>query len=498
MADMREVGSVQSFNADGPRKLIPKKETFADVYSTHAPEKGKTKNYTKTRSVIEKLTGIQRPDAGGDLTVSTASFNLANNVIGAGLVGLPFVSQSSGVIPFVIFITVAGIGCSKTLDMLASAAVMAGTKIFEGIGLQAGGTAGKWATSFAVACNSYGACIAYLVLISSTAPVVGKLIGQEISPLYLQIGITLVVVLPLTLLKNLNALAASAIFSLIVYLVVGITAVVGIFTDHWYRDVGEVVVDGTPYLACPDVPMKWVGADPIIILSRVPTIIFALACHSNASPVFAELEDGKLSSMKKVDMLSIFMPWVLYTAVGVAGYISYGSNTFSSFLLNMRHCVCTEYKGDTCASVCNQHVCADDSLWSSILNSFFLLAVLTGFPSCHFALRKTMVAVMFGTEASFSWAVHIGIAFFNVALCLFIAVVAKDVSVVFNWAGSIASPLVAFILPGTFYVSLFKQNREIEDPDNVDTALGPVQGWAAAIFGVSMMCLGVGLQLFGA
>merc|ERR1719223_1363383 len=103
--------------------------------------------------------------------------------------------------------------------------------------MKAMGKAGSWSTSIAVAFQCYGAGIAYLVLISSTAPVVGKATGLDLDPVVLQIIITGVIVAPLCMLKSLNSLAASAIFALIVYLVVAITAMVGTVTDTWYEDV---------------------------------------------------------------------------------------------------------------------------------------------------------------------------------------------------------------------------------------------------------------------
>mmetsp|Transcript_67469 Transcript_67469/g.140994 ORF Transcript_67469/g.140994 Transcript_67469/m.140994 type:complete len:540 (-) Transcript_67469:120-1739(-) len=422
----------------------------------------------------------------GDMSISTASFNLANNVIGAGLVGLPYVVSSSGILPFLGFMTLSAGIATFTLHLLASCAEMAGRKNFEAVGVAALGSKGLQLTAIVVMMQCYGACIAYICLIASTAPVVGKALGiPALSGTVLQVLITVVMVLPLCLLKNLNALGSSAIFALIVYLLVAVTGVISFFTDDWHESNQESLN------LCPVGEPLWFGEGITSTVKNFPTIIFAFVCHTSALPVFAELKEPTVARMRVVNTYSVLMPYVLYMAVGLLYYFTYVNTAFSSVLMNLRHCYCKEFSGEHCNSACKLQECADDNLWASILNSGFLLAVVTGYPNVHYALRKSMIALVIGPQAEFSWPVHIGIGVGNVALTLFVALVLGDgVNVVFNWAGSICSPAVCFLLPSIFYLLLCKTPEAI-------AKFGGMRPWSflALAFGIVSMLVGVGLQL---
>lgn len=469
--------------------------TFQDVYEQGTRQFTRSFNrsfaprsFTRTTTLGGAADGDADPQDG--LSVATASFNLANSIVGAGLVGLCFVANSAGIIPFLAFMLFAGYGSTITLDMLAAGADMAGFKDYERIGIAAIGNPGKWATALSVCAQCYGACVAYLVLIESTAPVVGKVIGFELDAVYLQIGISMFVVLPMCILKDLRALAPTAMFALVVYLLVALYVIYSGFTDTWYTDVGEVPLgNGDVAKACPPGGIKWVGDSPMSIVKNFPTIIFAYVCHMTAPYIFLELNGGEVSAMNKVNRLSVSMAGFLYVCVGLFGYVAFTNNSFSSVLQNLRHCVCTEWAGDACQSTCNATVCKDDDILASILNAGFLLAVITGYPVVHFGLRKSLITMFWGTGQPFSWGIHNGIAIANVAGTLVVAISASNVSVVFNWAGSIASPMVAFILPCLFFIALLRLTGKTYE------TVGVRSGRLLLVIGLLMMVVGVAINV---
>merc|ERR1719215_260734 len=221
--------------------------------------------------------------------------------------------------------------------------MLGGIKDLEALVNKAIGPSGKVFCAVMVIFYTYGACIAYLVLIGNTAPVITSSIPalSSTTTFQLQLGITTVVVWPLCCLKSLSGLASFAMFALCVYMLIAVTVFLNTFLDDLYTRVGNVTdADGVVWSACPEIEVSQFATDFFSLLSRFPTIIFAFVCHPMCLPIFDELADGKAESMFTVNRISIGFSFCLYFAVGMCGYITNRANTFSAILLNTRHCVC--------------------------------------------------------------------------------------------------------------------------------------------------------------
>jgi len=429
--------------------------------------------------VIQSFGVIQPPGAGElDLpresfadqgsSIAGGTFNLANTIMGAALTGLPGVMMASGVVPFVTFMTISGAAGLSTLLMLVDVCnyMQAGKKDFQAVGKQAFGPLGLAFTAIATCLSCCGALTAYFVLVGTTSPVLSKFVGFDIPPRVFQILIATVLVLPLCLLKDISGLAPSSLFAMLVFILMAVASLSKAF-------IGDTYYTGADAIAW--FPDK-LGLGEI---SRLPTIVMAFNCQYAMLPIYQNLRGRRQGDMNTVCMAGIGSAYIVYMVVAIGGYFCYKQFTMDMILNNFRHC---KERGK------NELVCEDENVFFKILTALFLLAVLLGYPCVHFAMRKAQLALILGTDYSFQWPLHAGLAVVNILLTLSVALMVGDkVGEVFQWTGAVASPLISFILPSWFSVKIWWQAGQ----------RGPklILGSVMLLYGCTVMCLGVTCNL---
>jgi len=279
-----------------------------------------------------------------------------------------------------------------------------------------------------------------------------KLFAITVNPTYLQIGAAVGLCYPLCLLKDLNLLSY---FSFLAFCAFSTVAGYAVYTWVSMEHAGTL----SWYANMPggNDPINWWDFK-LTAIDRMPTIIFAFVCHTACLPIYSQLHTPSKERMCTVNASSVSLAFLIYVATGVFGYLVYKGATLQNLMLNFRHCEevakGVEKGGETCK---------DELYFVSVLNAAFLVAVLIGYPSVHFPTRRAIIALIWGEEAEFSWPVHIVVATVTVAATLALAIFLQDdISFAFSWTGSVASPLLVFILPSLFYWRILgKQRRSL-------------------------------------
>lgn len=420
-------------------------------------------------------------------------FNLANTIMGSALTGLPYVVKASGVIPYVVFLSISAyVGyTSITFLVLACAYLPAGKKDFQLLGETAFGAAGLKLTAISTVLSCFGALISYIVLIGIQIPLICTILGLNISAEKMQLLLSLGLILPLCLLKDISLLSPTSFLAIVVFLTLACTGVGSfLFQDEFYssdtaQDLG--VLDDT-------VGIQWFPQGfGLSEMSQFPTIIMAFNCQYAFLPIVAGLPGYQPDSMKKVGVGGMLAAYSIYASLGVCAYLAFRGHTENMILLNFRHCVqiCTAAGTEiaNCPKGNLEHQCADDNRFITLLNGLFLFAVLMGFPCVHFALRKAQIALTIGMDADFSWRIHSGLAVTNVVVALVIALaVGRDVSVVFRWTGAVASPMLSFVLPSFYYYKVLQKNKVPQSSEQVKCM-------AVLSYGILVICVGVTCNL---
>ncbi|RXM29929.1 Sodium-coupled neutral amino acid transporter 2 [Acipenser ruthenus] len=278
-----------------------------------------------------------------------------------------------------------------------------GSLIYEKLGEKAFGWPGKLAAFLSITMQNIGAMSSYLFIVKYELPeVIRAFMGLEentgewyLNGNYLVVVVSLAIILPLSMLKNLGYLGYTSGFSLTcMVFFLGVTAY------------------------------------------TIPILAFAFVCHPEVLPIFSELKDRSRKKMQNVSNISITAMLVMYMFSALFGYLTFYGNVEAELL----HTFTKVYRFDTLLLMVRLAV---------------LIAVTLTVPIVLFPVRSSITTLLFAGR-EFSWIRHFLIAVvllvFNNLLVIFVPTI-RDI---FGFIGSSAATMLIFILPAAFYIRLVK------------------------------------------
>ncbi|KAH7081144.1 transmembrane amino acid transporter protein-domain-containing protein [Paraphoma chrysanthemicola] len=276
---------------------------------------------SSTGSLGGRRRGRGKKDAGhqGQATWISSVINLANTILGAGLLAMPSALSKMGIFLGIFVIMWAGLtaGFGLYLQTRCARYIERGHVSFANLSQL---TYPNLSILFdaAIAVKCFGVAVSYLIIIGDLMPgvVVGFAPGAgEINFLVdRQFWITafMLIVIPLSFLRRLDSLKYTSIIALfsIAYLVILVFA-------HFLK--GDTLADrGTVRV------FQWAG--PVSALAAFPVIVFAYTCHQNMFSILNEIADNSHFRTTTVIFASIGGACCLYILTGITGYLSYGDN----------------------------------------------------------------------------------------------------------------------------------------------------------------------------
>ncbi|KAJ7656472.1 transmembrane amino acid transporter protein-domain-containing protein [Mycena polygramma] len=253
--------------------------------------------------------------------------NLANTIIGSGMLTFPLAMASAGIIPGMITCVFSGSVAIFGLYLLSLCAARAPHRRSSFFAVSQM-TFPKAAVFFdaAIAAKCFGVSISYLIIIKGLMPNVVAALYHDLSsstpPAWALSGrnwITLfmLVLVPLTFLRHLNSLRHTsyvALFS-VAYLVV-IVITVYFHPLEGMPERGEVrLIRFTPGF-----------------VSTFPVQVFAFTCSQNLFPIFNELKDNTQARMNAVIGGAIGSATLTYEVIAIFGYLTFGSTVGANII----------------------------------------------------------------------------------------------------------------------------------------------------------------------
>uniref|UniRef100_A0A8D0AKR1 Solute carrier family 38 member 4 n=1 Tax=Sander lucioperca TaxID=283035 RepID=A0A8D0AKR1_SANLU len=200
----------------------------------------------------------------------------------------------------------------------------------------------------------------------------------------------------------------------------------------------------------------------------VPILAFAFVCHPEVLPIYSELKDRSRKKMQNVSNLSILTMLVMYMLSALFGYLTFYDNVEDELL----HTFTKVYKFDTLLLLVRLAV---------------LTAVTLTVPIVLFPIRTSINTLLFSNR-DFSWTRHMliaaGILAFNNMLVIFVPTI-RDI---FGFIGSSAATMLIFILPAAFYIRLVK-SVPFRSPQKIGAAVFLVVGIIFMIGSLSLIVL---------
>ncbi|XP_020651193.3 sodium-coupled neutral amino acid symporter 2 [Pogona vitticeps] len=394
----------------------------------------------------------------GTTSFGMSVFNLSNAIVGSGILGLSYAMANTGIALFVILLVFVSIFSLYSVHLLLKTANEGGSILYEQLGMKAFGMAGKLAASGSITMQNIGAMSSYLYIVKYELPLVIKAFmnieentGQwYINGDYLVILVSLGLILPLSLLKNLGYLGYTSGFSLlcmVFFLIVVICKKFQIPCGMEHDLVNATLNISLEHLPTAYEPLANMTNDDICTpkyfifnsqtVYAVPILTFSFVCHPAILPIYEELKQRSRRRMMKVSNVSFFAMFLMYLLAALFGYLTFYGNVEPELLHTY------------------SEVLGSDVLLL-IVRLAVLMAVTLTVPVVIFPIRSSINQLLCA-DKEFSWLRHCAI---TIALLIFtniLVIFVPTIRDIFGFIGASAAAMLIFILPSAFYIKLVKK-----------------------------------------
>ncbi|XP_051544419.1 sodium-coupled neutral amino acid transporter 4-like [Myxocyprinus asiaticus] len=475
-----------------------------------------------TNGMMKKKKYDQEEYHPGHASFGMSVFNLSNAIMGSGILGLSFAMANTGILLFVILLLGVAILSLYSVHLLLVTAKEGGSLIYEKLGERAFGWPGKMAAFGSITLQNIGAMSSYLFIVKYELPeVIKAFLGLEensgewyLNGNYVVVFVSIGIILPLSMLKNLGYLGYTSGFSLscmVFFLGVLIykKTILPCPLPFFYQHESNMSINGSDALGLyalqnasalayvSDAAMNGPHLDPhtpvhdatvqftphhedaemctpkyFVFNSQtaytVPILAFAFVCHPEVLPIYSELKDRTQRKMQAVSNLSILAMLVMYLLSALFGYLTFYDHVEAELL----HTFTKVYKFDTLLLLVRLAV---------------LTAVTLTVPIVLFPIRSSVITLCFSGK-TFSWIRHFIIAAAILAFNNLLVIFVPTIRDIFGFIGSSAATMLIFILPAAFYLRLVK-SIPLKSPQKISAAIFLVVGIIFMIGSLSLITL---------
>ncbi|XP_035652182.1 sodium-coupled neutral amino acid transporter 3-like isoform X2 [Oncorhynchus keta] len=407
-------------------------------------------------------------DFEGKTSFGMSVFNLGNAIMGSGILGLAYAMANTGILLFLFLLTVVAVLSCYSIHLLLKSSGIVGIRAYEQLGYRAFGTPGKMAAGIAITLQNIGAMSSYLYIVKSEFPLVIQAFSRAdptadlwyLNGNYLVVMVSIGVILPLALMKQLGYLGYTSGFSLscmvfflsaVIYkkfqipcpfeefsaanhTVSHLDSHLNITDNHATHDNGLVH----------EMDDSHCGARMFTMNSQtaytIPILAFAFVCHPEVLPIYTELRNPTQRRMQHVSNLSILVMYTMYFLAALFGYLTFYGKTETELL----HTYSRIDPYDTLILCVRLAV---------------LTAVTLTVPIVLFPVRRALNQMFFASK-SFNWLRHVAIAVTLLSFINMLVIFAPNILGIFGVIGATSAPCLIFIFPAIFYIRIVPKEQE--------------------------------------
>ncbi|XP_036733961.2 sodium-coupled neutral amino acid transporter 3 isoform X3 [Manis pentadactyla] len=445
-------------------------------------------------------------DFEGKTSFGMSVFNLSNAIMGSGILGLAYAMANTGIVLFLFLLTAVALLSSYSIHLLLESSGVVGIRAYEQLGSRAFGTPGKLAAALAITLQNIGAMSSYLYIIKSELPlVIQTFLNLEdqtsdwyMNGNYLVILVSVVVILPLALMRQLGYLGYSSGFSLSCMVFFLIAVIYKKF--HVPCPLPSSLANSTGNFSLVEVSREeaqlqgeteaTASCSPSYFTLNtqtaytVPIMAFAFVCHPEVLPIYTELKDPSKRKMQHIANLSIAVMYVMYFLAALFGYLTFygmagpwgqrrrpgwGARGWPVAMAPCAPQALTRCVTPDCARSCGAGVESELLHTYSKVDPFDVLvlcvrvAVLTAVtltvPIVLFPVRRAIQQMLF-QEREFSWLRHALIATGLLTCINLLVIFAPNILGIFGVIGATSAPCLIFIFPAIFYFRIVPTEKE--------------------------------------
>ncbi|XP_068109044.1 sodium-coupled neutral amino acid transporter 3-like [Hyperolius riggenbachi] len=404
-------------------------------------------------------------DFEGKTTFGMSVFNLSNAIMGSGILGLAYAMANTGILLFLFLLTAVALLSTYSIHLLLKSSGIVGIRAYEQLGHKAFGTPGKMAAAIAITLQNIGAMSSYLYIIKSELPLViqtflnlpEKTTDWYMNGNYLVVMVSVLVILPLALMKQLGYLGYASGFSLscMVFFLCSViykkfqipcpmswdslnhTAAgnMSLLSGNYAYQNGHATVESdssecTPKLFALNSQTAY----------TIPIMAFAFVCHPEVLPIYTELKDPSKKKMQQVSNISISVMYIMYFLAALFGYLTFYDHVESELLHTY------------------SYVDPFDILILCVRVAVLTAVTLT-VPIVLFPVRRAIQHMLFQNK-EFSWIRHIIIAMTLLTMINLLVIFAPNILGIFGIIGATSAPCLIFIFPAIFYIRIMPKDKE--------------------------------------
>lgn len=364
-----------------------------------------------------------RPKSG----MGSAFMNMANSIIGAGIIGQPYALKQAGLLTGIVLLVVLTITVDWTIQLIVINSKLSGANSFQATVERCFGRPGLIAISLAQWAFAFGGMVAFCIIIGDTIPHVLAAVFPGLSDIpflwlltdrrAVIILFVLAVSLPLSFYRDISKLAKASTLALISMGIILVTVITqGPLVDPSYKGAlqGSLIINKG-------------------IFEAIGVISFAFVCHHNSLLIYGSLRRPTLDRFAKVTHWSTGISLISCLLMAIAGFLTFGNLTQGNVLNNF----------------------PSDNALVNIARLCFGLNMLTTLPLEAFVCREVMETYYFPGEP-FNPNRHLIFSSALVVSAMCLSLLTCDLGAVFELIGATSACALAYILPPLCYIKLTK------------------------------------------
>lgn len=352
--------------------------------------------------------------------------NMANSIIGAGIIGQPYAFRQAGLVMGVLLLISLTLMVDWTIGLIVINCKLSGTDSYQATMQHCFGKSGLIAISVAQWAFAFGGMLAFCIIIGDTIPHVIEALFPNLHSvpfLWLLTDRRAVIVLfvlgiswPLSLYRDIAKLAKASTAALISMLVIIFTVVTNApIVDNAYKGSTKGLLfinDG--------------------FFQAIGVISFAFVCHHNSLLIYGSLRTPTLDRFNRVTHYSTGISCIACLTVALSGFLAFGDLTKGNVLNNFP---------------------SQGHFMVQIARLCFGLNMLTTLPLECFVCREVMNNYYFPDEP-YQPNRHLIFSTSLVVSAMTISLMTCDLGAVFELIGATSACVLAYILPPLCYVRL--------------------------------------------
>ncbi|ERE84314.1 sodium-coupled neutral amino acid transporter 2 [Cricetulus griseus] len=169
----------------------------------------------------------------------------------------------------------------------------------------------------------------------------------------------------------------------------------------------------------------------------VPILTFSFVCHPAVLPIYEELKGRSRRRMMNVSKISFFAMFLMYLLAALFGYLTFYGQVESELLHTYSKVVGTD-------------------ILLLVVRLAVLMAVTLTVPVVIFPIRSSITHLLCAAK-EFSWWRHSVITVAILAFTNLLVIFVPTIRDIFGFIGASAAAMLIFILPSAFYIKLVKK-----------------------------------------